>query len=124
VFRVKTDQERVEAMRQTIAALEVLEGGFKECSGEKGGFFGGHSLGYIDVLLGAVVSWVKATDQLMGTKLIDAAKTPLLAAWMERFCELDVAKAVLQDVNAVAEYAKTVQARFADTAANNTASAS
>ncbi|OEL20681.1 putative glutathione S-transferase GSTU6, partial [Dichanthelium oligosanthes] len=112
VFMVKTDEERAEAMRQTVAAVNVLEGGLKECSGGRGPFFGGDSVGYMDVLLGGSVSWVKAAEPLSGAKLIDAAKTPLLAAWMERFCELDVAKAVLQDVDAVVEYARAVQARF------------
>ncbi|KAF8727912.1 hypothetical protein HU200_018480 [Digitaria exilis] len=111
VFRVKTEEERAEAMMQTIAAVDALEGGLEECSGGKGSFFGGESVGYVDVLLGGLVSWVKATELLSGAKIIDAAKAPLLAAWMERFCELDVAKAVLQDVGAVVDYATAVQAR-------------
>jgi hypothetical protein len=85
VFRTKTDEERAEAMRQTLAAVEVLEGGLNECSGGKGAFFGGDSVGYVDVLLGGLVSWLKANERISGTKLIDADKTPLLAAWMERF---------------------------------------
>jgi glutathione S-transferase len=121
VFRTKTDEERAEAMRQTLAAVEVLEGGLNECSGGKGAFFGGDSVGYVDVLLGGLVSWLKANERISGTKLIDADKTPLLAAWMERFSELDVAKAVLQDVNAVVEYAKKVQRRPFGLEKNNTA---
>ncbi|KAL6641359.1 hypothetical protein ACP70R_019540 [Stipagrostis hirtigluma subsp. patula] len=118
VFRVKTDEARAEAMNQTIAAVDALEGGLRECSGGKN-FFGGDSVGYVDVLLGGLVPWIKATARLSGAELIDAAKTPLLAAWMERFCELDAAKAVLQDVDAVVEYAKAVQARAAAAAASN-----
>jgi glutathione S-transferase len=30
VFRVKTDEERAEAMKQMLAAVDVLEGGLKE----------------------------------------------------------------------------------------------
>lgn len=36
LFRVKTDEERAEVMRQTIAAADALEGGLKECSGGEG----------------------------------------------------------------------------------------
>ncbi|XP_062205261.1 probable glutathione S-transferase GSTU6 [Phragmites australis] len=118
VFRVKTDEERAEAMKQTFAAVDALEGGLKECSKGKD-FFGGDSVGYVDVVLGGLVSWVKATNVLVGAELFDAAKTPHLAAWMDRFCELDAAKAVLQDVDAVVEYAKAVQARAAAAAASN-----
>jgi glutathione S-transferase len=116
---VKTDEEKAEAMRQTIAAVAALEDGLNECSGGQGPFFGGASVGYLDVLLGGMVSWVKASEQLSGAKIIDAAKTPLLAEWMEHFCELDAAKAVLQDVDAVVEYARTVQARVAAATANS-----
>ena len=119
VFMVKTDEEKAEAMRQTIAAVDVLEDGLKECSGGQGPFFGGDSVGYVDILLGGMVSWVKASETLSGSKLIDAEKTPLLAAWMERFCDLDAAKAVLQDVDAVVEYVRAVQARVAAATANS-----
>ncbi|KAJ1296509.1 hypothetical protein BS78_01G306500 [Paspalum vaginatum] len=119
VFRAKTDEERAEAMRETIAAAGVLESGLKECSGGLGPFFGGDSVGYVDVLLGGMVSWIKAAEPLSGAKIIDAAKTPLLAAWMERICDLDAAKAVLQDVDAVVEYGRRVQARVVAAAAKN-----
>nr|XP_034570874.1 uncharacterized protein LOC117835635 [Setaria viridis] len=118
-FSVKTEEEKAEAMRQAIAALGALEGGLKECSGGKEPFFGGESVGYVDVLLGGMISWVKATELLSGAKIIDASKTPLLAAWMERFCELDAAKAVLQDVAAVVEYARALEARIAAATPDN-----
>ena len=114
LFRVKTDEEGAEVMRQMIVAADALEGGLKECSGGKGPFFGAESVGYVDVLLGGMVSWLKATEVVSGAKIIDAARTPLLAAWMERFWELDAARALLQDVSALVgtEYARAVQARF------------
>jgi glutathione S-transferase len=66
-----------------------------------------------------MVSWVKVTEVVSGAKVIGATKTPLLAAWMERFCELDAARAVLQDVGAVVEDARAVQVRFAAAAPDN-----
>ncbi|XP_066389507.1 probable glutathione S-transferase GSTU6 [Miscanthus floridulus] len=117
VFRAKTDGEREEPLKQMFAAVDTLEGGLKECSKGKP-FFGGDSVGYVDVVLGGAVSYAKAHDALFGAKLIDAATTPLLAAWMERFCELDAAKAVLQDVDTVVEYAKMLIAKNAARASN------
>lgn len=113
VFRAKTEDEREEAMKQMLAAVESLEGALKE--GRPRPFFGGDSVGYVDVVLGGAVSYAKGHDALFGSELIDAAKTPLLAAWMERFCELDAAKAVLQDVDRVVQYGKMLIAKNAAT---------
>jgi len=113
VFRAKTEDEREEAMKQMFAAVDALEGALKE--GRPRPFFGGDSVGYVDVVLGGAVSYAKGHDALFGSELIDAAKTPLLAAWMERFCELDAAKAVLQDVDRVVQYGKMLIAKNAAT---------
>ncbi|KAF8698478.1 hypothetical protein HU200_035218 [Digitaria exilis] len=112
VFRAKTNEERDEATRKMFAAVDVLEGGFKECSKGKG-FFGGDNIGYVDIILGGAISYAKAAEALSGAKLFDAAKTPLLAAWMERFSELDAAKTVLQDVDRVVEHGKMLIAKNA-----------
>ncbi|XP_044971499.1 probable glutathione S-transferase GSTU6 [Hordeum vulgare subsp. vulgare] len=116
VFRVTTDEERAEWTRQTVAAVDTLEEGLRQCSEGKG-FFGGDCVGYVDVLLGSMVPWVRATEKLSGDRLFDAGKAPLLAAWMERFSELDAAKAVFQDVDRVVEYAGAIQARLSAAAA-------
>jgi glutathione S-transferase len=119
VFRAKTEEERAAWMKQMFVAVEALEGGLKECSKGKGCFFGGDSVGYVDVVLGGAVSFVHANDMITGGKLFDAARTPLLAAWLERFGELDAAKAVLQDVDRAVEHTKVRYARNAATAAND-----
>lgn len=111
VFSAPTDEERAEWMGQAAAAVGALEGVL--AGGKEGGFFGGDSVGYVDVLLGGMVPWVRATAAINGDELFDAARTPLLAAWMERFGELDAAKAVFQDVDRVVDYAKMIMAHFA-----------
>ncbi|VAI44213.1 unnamed protein product [Triticum turgidum subsp. durum] len=81
----------------------------RECF-KGGGFFGGDGVGLVDVALGGVLSWMKVTEALSGDKIFDAAKTPLLAAWVERFIELDAAKAALPDVGRLLEFAKAREA--------------
>lgn len=104
-LRGKTEEEKSEGKKQTFAAVEVLEGALRECS--KGGdFFGGDGVGLVDVALGGLLSWMKVTEVLSGDKIFDAAKTPLMAAWVERFSELDAAKAALPDVGRLVEFAK------------------
>lgn len=115
-FRGKTEEEKSEGTKQMFAAVETLEGALRECSkGE--GYFGGESVGLVDVSLGSLLSWLKATEVMSGAKIFDPVKTPLLAAWVERFGELDGAKAALPDVDWVVEFAKMRQAQAAAAAA-------
>ena len=79
----KTDEEKAEGTKQLFAPAETLEGALKECSKGRP-FFGGDSGGYVDIALGGFVAWVQ-TRLLSGLKHFNADKTPLLAAWLERF---------------------------------------
>jgi len=116
--RAKTPEERAEGMKQSLVAAENVEAAFKEISAGKP-FFGGDSVGYLDVTLGALVAWVHAAEKLDGTSLFDGARTPLLNAWVERFGALEAAKAVLPDVNRLVEFAKRWQPQAAAAAASN-----
>uniref|UniRef100_A0A453QV09 GST C-terminal domain-containing protein n=1 Tax=Aegilops tauschii subsp. strangulata TaxID=200361 RepID=A0A453QV09_AEGTS len=117
VFTTKTEEEKAEWMEQTLAAVDVLEGGLKECS-KGGSFFGGDNVGYVDVVLGGAVPWIYGTEALCGTRLFDTSRVPLLAAWLERFGALDVAKAVMADVpTRLVELAKMKRAEAAAGAA-------
>ncbi|XP_037467302.1 probable glutathione S-transferase GSTU6 [Triticum dicoccoides] len=113
VFTAKIEEEKAEWMEQTLAAVDVLEGGLKECS-RGGSFFGGDNVGYVDVVLGGAVPWVYGTEALSGTRLFDAGRVPLLAAWLERFGALDTVKAVMADIpTRLVELAKKKQAEAA-----------
>jgi glutathione S-transferase len=112
VFKGKTDEEKAEGTKQSFAVAATLEGALRECSKGKP-FFGGDSVGYVDVALGGFVAWVHAVEKLYGLKVFDAAKTPLLAAWLERFGALDAAKAVMPDAEKLVELAKMRQAQAA-----------
>uniref|UniRef100_A0ACD5UPM8 Uncharacterized protein n=1 Tax=Avena sativa TaxID=4498 RepID=A0ACD5UPM8_AVESA len=115
-FRGKTEEEKSEGKKQMFAAVEILEGALRECSqGE--GYFGGESVGLVDVSLGSMLSWLKATEVMSGTKIFDPVKTPLLAAWVDRFSELDSAKTALPDVERVVEFAQKRAAAAAAAAA-------
>lgn len=105
----KTGEERAEGRRQSFAAAEILEGALKECSKGRP-FFGGDSVGYVDIVLGGFVPWVRVIDRSTGSKQFDAAKTPLLAAWLEHFGSLDSAKAVMPDPERLVAISETRQA--------------
>nr|AAG34840.1 glutathione S-transferase GST 32 [Zea mays] len=71
--RGKTDEEKAEGLKLTLAAVETLEGAFMECSKGKP-FFGGDSVGYLDIALGALVAWMRATEARHGLRLFDASR--------------------------------------------------
>uniref|UniRef100_A0A0A8ZWN7 glutathione transferase n=1 Tax=Arundo donax TaxID=35708 RepID=A0A0A8ZWN7_ARUDO len=114
--RGKTEEERAEAKKQSVVAVENLEGALREC-GKGKPFFGGDSVGYVDVMLGGLLGWVLATEELQGVKPFDPACTPLLAAWAESFGALDAVQPVMPDVSKLVEFGKMLQARQAAAAA-------
>uniref|UniRef100_A0A0E0JK37 glutathione transferase n=1 Tax=Oryza punctata TaxID=4537 RepID=A0A0E0JK37_ORYPU len=94
----KTGEEKAAALAQTRAALDALEGalgGERIGDGEGGWWFGGDRVGLVDVALGGFVPAILASEPTTGVRIVDASRTPLLAAWVERFCALDEAKAAM-----------------------------
>ncbi|MGI4297442.1 glutathione S-transferase [Klebsiella pneumoniae] len=64
-------------------ALETLEGKLK---GKK--FFGGESVGFVDIVLGFIAIWLEAIEEAACVKVFDSQKCPSLAKWMEDFLEI------------------------------------
>ncbi|CAM0879836.1 unnamed protein product [Alopecurus aequalis] len=102
----RTAEERVRAAGEVIAVLETFEGvlGDKE-------FFGGEEVGLVDVALGGFVGWLRASEAMCGVRTIDPARTPLVAAWAERFGALEGVRELLPDVPRLVEYNLMKRAR-------------
>ncbi|KAM0837432.1 hypothetical protein ACQ4PT_061656 [Festuca glaucescens] len=97
LFTCTTEEERAAAVARAVAALQTLEGALAE-RGDKGeGFFGGDGIGLVDVVLGGYLGWFRAVDRMMGRRLIDPARTPLLARWEDRFRAAEAAQSVVPD---------------------------
>ena len=111
VFRYKNKDEWAEGVARAGDALDTLEGAFRDCSKGKP-FFGGDGIGFVDLVLGGYLGWFGAFGKIIGRRLIDPAKTPLLAAWEDRFRAADVAKGVVpDDVDKVLAYQQVLLAR-------------
>ncbi|KAK1695588.1 hypothetical protein QYE76_012285 [Lolium multiflorum] len=110
LFMCTTEEERAAAVARAVAALETLEGAFEECSKGKA-FFGGDAIGFVDVVLGGYLGWFRAVDKMIGRRLIDPARTPLLARWEERFRAAEAARGVVpDDADKMLEFLPTVLA--------------
>ncbi|GJM91288.1 hypothetical protein PR202_ga07650 [Eleusine coracana subsp. coracana] len=116
--KAKSEEEKAKALKQTYTAVETLELAFREYSKGKP-FFGGDSVGYLDIILGGMIPVVHYIEAHYGIKLFDSTRSPLLKSWMECFGTLDATKSVLPSVESLIEYSKMKQARAAASAATN-----
>ncbi|KAL1550963.1 glutathione transferase [Salvia divinorum] len=64
--------------KKLFEAFMWLEEAFINCSKGKA-FFGGDSIGYLDIALGSFVGYIRVTEMMNETKLLDETKTPSLA---------------------------------------------
>uniref|UniRef100_R7WFR7 Glutathione S-transferase n=1 Tax=Aegilops tauschii TaxID=37682 RepID=R7WFR7_AEGTA len=80
ILNTANQQERADKVEETLAAFGLLEAALAECSkgGEaEGPFFGGGSLGVLDIALGCYIPWFEAIGRLAGVPpFLDAARTP------------------------------------------------
>lgn len=80
VFTVKGDEEKKEALVPAVQNLEIIEEQLKEKN-----FFGGESIGYVDLVLGWMAYLLDVFEEVIDLNLFDAAKFPLLSRWMKNF---------------------------------------
>lgn len=111
ISRAQTEEAKAEAVEQVFAGLKLLEGAFEKCSKGKG-FFGGDTIGYLDIALGSFLGWLKVSEIMTGIKFLDEEKTPLLVGWVERFCANDAVNGVMPETDKLVEYAKVLLAKF------------
>ncbi|RAL47548.1 hypothetical protein DM860_011286 [Cuscuta australis] len=107
----QSEEAKREAIKQVEEGLAVLEGAFHSCSkGKK--FFGGDTIGLVDIALGSNIGWVRVTEELNAFKLLDEAKLPGLAKWEHDFCEDDAVKEIMPSTEKLSEFAKMVFANM------------
>ncbi|KAK1266553.1 Glutathione S-transferase U17 [Acorus gramineus] len=110
----QTDETKAEATEKVLEGLQLFEETFEKCSKRKP-FFNGENIGYLDVAIGSYLVSIKVVELMMGGfKLLDDDKTPLLAAWAERFCASEAVKGVMPETERLLEFVKE---RFAPQAA-------
>ncbi|KAJ1693408.1 hypothetical protein LUZ63_010106 [Rhynchospora breviuscula] len=109
-LKAETEEAKAEIIAGVHAVLEMLEGAFKKCSAGKS-FFGGDSIGYLDVTLGSYLAWIRAEERISGAKLLDETKIPSLTEWGNRFLAADCVKKVLPSVERVEALARMLIAK-------------
>ncbi|KAJ3693081.1 hypothetical protein LUZ60_012176 [Juncus effusus] len=119
ILKATTEEAKAEKIIETMAGLELLEETFKKCSKGKP-FFGGDTIGFLDVTLGSCLVWLKATEKVSELTLLDGNKFPKLVKWTEQFLSADCVKEVMPKVEKVEEYInKTLKPKWAAAATSS-----
>ncbi|KAL0385665.1 UNVERIFIED_CONTAM: Glutathione S-transferase U17 [Sesamum radiatum] len=98
-------EEAKNAFEESGEDVVLFEEAFTKCSkGQK--FFGGERIGYLDIALGSLLSWIRVIEQACNMSFIDEAKTPNLYRWAHDFSAHVAVKDVLPDTDKVYQVAK------------------
>ncbi|KAL0897351.1 hypothetical protein Bca101_081312 [Brassica carinata] len=83
----KVGEERDLAVEATRDLLKLLE---KELVGKD--FFGGESLGYVDIVATLVAFWLMRTEEVVGVKVVPVEMFPEIHRWVKNLLDVDVIK--------------------------------
>ncbi|KZV32260.1 hypothetical protein F511_26564 [Dorcoceras hygrometricum] len=107
---------RKETLDKITEGLVFLEKAFKDSSKGKP-FFGGETVGYLDIAMGSVVGWIKVAETLIGQKIFDDEKAPLLVGWIDKIYSENSVKDAMLNPQTLLEVFKKLQAMKTEAAA-------
>ena len=79
--------EQEKAIDSTQESLKFLE---ELIEGKK--FFGGETIGFLDLVVGSLPNWLRFLEEVEDIKLFEAEKFPSLCEWAERFSQIPIIK--------------------------------
>ncbi|KAK3027851.1 hypothetical protein RJ639_041485 [Escallonia herrerae] len=109
ILFARGDEAKKAAIQETQEGLALLEAAFVKCSKGKA-YFGGDSIGYIDIALGCLLGWLEVGEEVANVKFLDESKTPVLVGWAKKFRLHDAAKEVIPEAEKLMETVKMIQA--------------
>ena len=80
-------EAKEKAEKLAIEAVEKIEEVIK---GKK--FFGGESIGYLDIALGWIAQWLPIWEEVASVHIVDPIKFPATTAWVKNFLNHRVIK--------------------------------
>ena len=78
-------REREKAIESAQESLSFLE---KQTEGKK--FFGGETMGLLDLVVGSLPNWIEFLEEHGGMKLLDEEKFPSLYEWAQKFINIPI----------------------------------
>ncbi|XP_062167578.1 probable glutathione S-transferase [Alnus glutinosa] len=80
-------EEKEKAVKLAIEAMEKIE---EEIKGKK--FFGGESIGYLDIALGWISYWLPVWDEVGSMQIFDPRTFPAITSWTSNFLNHPIIK--------------------------------
>lgn len=108
LFQSTTGEAQEKSSKEIIEVLNILE---EQCLGDKM-FFGGSSLGLVDISFGWLAYWFEVMEEVVGTKLLEPTTFPRLHAWAQNFKEISLIKENLPDRERLAAHFKRIRESF------------
>ncbi|KAI3467420.1 hypothetical protein Pfo_024083 [Paulownia fortunei] len=103
--QARGEGEKEEVIHKISEGLNMLEEACISCSKGKD-FFNGDNIGYIDIVLGCYLGWMRATEIVAEVKLLDVTKIPGLVKWAERFSSYDAVRKVVPETQTLVDLYK------------------
>ncbi|KAK9930345.1 hypothetical protein M0R45_027384 [Rubus argutus] len=94
----KKGEEKEKAAKEARENFKILESGL----GKKQ-FFGGESVGFVDIAAGWIGLWTRMVEEIADVNIIDTAMMPLLESWFQRVLQVPILKECLPPQDKVLE---------------------
>ncbi|KAF7145242.1 hypothetical protein RHSIM_Rhsim04G0181500 [Rhododendron simsii] len=82
-------EDKETCLKEALESLEKIE---QELIKGKFKFFGGESIGYLDIALGLISYWLPVWEEIGSMTVVDPIQFPATAGWMEDFRNHSVVK--------------------------------
>ncbi|XP_059649932.1 probable glutathione S-transferase [Cornus florida] len=86
-YRSRDEEEQEKAIKEASELLKPLE---EELERKEKMFFGGESIGVVDIVANFLGIWVGVIEEVMEVELLTKQKFPKLCKWIDEFTKLSV----------------------------------
>ncbi|KAK6242379.1 hypothetical protein SCA6_007768 [Theobroma cacao] len=100
-------QAQEKDINKMLEIIKVLEEGVKDI----------YNVGYLDFLICSVFSFRSAMEKVLGIKILDSEKTPLLYSWVTKLNDLALVKETIASHEKLVEVLKVVREKALQTCA-------
>ncbi|KAI5057357.1 hypothetical protein GOP47_0027372 [Adiantum capillus-veneris] len=111
IIKYSQGEQREQGKKDLIEVVERLDGALRDVFGG-GPFFGGQSIGLVDIALAPFLCWFEAYEALGEFKIWEDAKCPELAKWAEAVWEVPSVKEALAPPSKVVEFSHVLRKRL------------